>query len=45
MFKAKGILPDSLARQDPKLLFTVLNQLEDKEQEDVPPELGFFYGM
>ena len=45
MFKEKGILPNDLARQDPKLLFTVLNQLEDNETEEIPPELGFFYGM
>lgn len=45
MFKSKGILPNDLARQDPKLLFTVLNQLEDEETEEIPPEFGFFYGM
>lgn len=44
LFKAHGLLPDEIARQSPVLLFKMLNCL-DGETQEIPQELGFFYGM
>lgn len=43
LFKAHGLLPDVVARQDPWLLFMMLDGLS-KEEREIPPNMAFFYG-
>lgn len=43
LFKTHGLLPDVVARQDPWLLFMMLDGLSEEEQE-IPPNMAFFYG-
>lgn len=45
MFKQHGKLPSEVARQDPVLLFKLLNMLEEPEEEpEIPEGLKFLYG-
>ena len=55
MFKLHGLLPNDVARQNPILLFDMLNKLDwsndntdDNKAIDtsnIPDHLKFFYGM
>ncbi|MCH5212267.1 MAG: hypothetical protein J1G06_04565 [Oscillospiraceae bacterium] len=53
MFKSKGILPDALAKQNPRLLFEMLDSVNDSSADEKsealnPDELNeyerMFYG-
>lgn len=45
MFKYYKLLPDTVAKQPPRLLFMVLDGLNDSEdEENIPDELKWFYG-
>lgn len=48
MYKTNGILPDELARQDPVLLFVMMNSMDDSavapSMDDVPDDMKWFYG-
>lgn len=45
MFKYYKLLPDTVAKQPPSLLFKVLDGLNDSEdEENIPDELKWFYG-
>lgn len=46
MLKGRGILPNDLAKQDPRLLLAIIS--EDDEEEEYTgndPYLKMFYGM
>lgn len=46
MFKNYRILPSEIAKQDPKLLFCMLDDLgEDEEYGGDDPYLKMFYGL
>lgn len=47
MYRAAGLLPDAIARQNPVLLFDMLCQLEAQRapsMENVPANLRWMYG-
>ena len=47
MYRAAGLLPDAIARQNPVLLFDMLCQLEAQREpsmENVPANLRWMYG-
>ena len=45
MFKYYKLLPDTVAKQPPSLLFKVLDGLNDSEdEENIPDDLKWFYG-
>lgn len=48
LFRSKGIMPDTLAKQDPKRLLDLLDSLADEKQEEYAgndPYLQMFYGQ
>lgn len=48
LFRSKGIMPDTVAKQNPKRLLDLLDSLAEEKQEEytgIPEELKFFYGM
>ena len=45
LFRARGLLPDAVARQDPELLFMMLESLYEDEEPEIPPDLAYFYGL
>lgn len=46
MFKYYKLLPDVVSKQSPKLLFSVLDGLNENEnnEDEIPDELKWFYG-
>lgn len=45
MFRAYGLLPGEIAKQDPILLFMTLDGLHEEENREIPDSLKFFYGL
>ncbi|MFR1847423.1 MAG: hypothetical protein ACLU4H_11845 [Hominilimicola sp.] len=45
MLKYHGILPNDLAKQDPRLLLAVIIEDEEEEYTGNDPYLKMFYGM
>ncbi len=48
LFRAKGIMPDTVAKQNPKRLLDLLDSLAAEKQEEyteIPENLKFFYGQ
>ena len=43
MFRVCGVLPDAVARQDPILLFEILDA--PREKREIPDKLKWMYGM
>lgn len=44
LFDARGILPDTIDRQDPKKFFQILTE-KHMSETDIPSELRGFYGL
>lgn len=46
LFRSKGIMPDTVAKQDPKRLLDLLDSLAGEEEyTEIPEQLKFFYGQ
>lgn len=46
LFRARGIMPDVVARQNPRLLFEMLDSIENEQiEENLPPSLGWLKGL
>lgn len=48
LFRAKGIMPDTVAKQNPKRLLDLLDSLAEEKQEEYTgndPYLQMFYGL
>ena len=45
MFKYKNLLPDAVGRQNPIILFQMLDEHETEGYKEVPKGLEWFYGQ
>lgn len=47
LFKKMGLLPDTIMKQNPFVLFRMLDDLDDtaERQDEIPENLKFFYGQ